>query len=82
MHSASNGTSRDGGKNLVQPTNAVVQKKRIFDAIAASSIISNNSGVETSRSAATWTIHDLMCFLENKQMTSCSQEEARLLIQV
>jgi hypothetical protein len=66
----------------MQPTSTVVQKKRIFDAIAASSIISNSSGVETSRSAATWTINELIHFLENKQMTPCTEKEARILIQV
>lgn len=79
---ASNGTSKNGGQNFMQITNTVIQKKRIFDAIAASSIISNSSGVETSRSAATWTINDVINFVENKQMTSCTEEEARILIQV
>lgn len=74
--------NKNGGFNVSQSINAVVQKKRIFDAIAASSIICNSTGVETSNSAATWSLHDLIFFLENKQMTSCTEEEARLIIQV
>lgn len=75
-------TTKNGGSNLVQSINSIVQKKRIFDAIAASSIISNSTGVETSKTAATWSVHDLINFIENKQMMLCTEEEAQTLIEV
>lgn len=75
-------TNKNGGLNFLQPTSVAVQKKRIFDAIAASSIISNGTGVETSKSAATWSTHDLINFITNKQMGSCTEEEARTIIRV
>lgn len=78
----SNINNKNGGSGFLQPTNATVQKKRIFDAIAASSIISNGTGVETSKSAATWSVNDVVNFLVNKQMTPCTEEEALELIQV
>lgn len=78
----SSSINRNIGQNFVQPIDATVQKKRIFDAIAASSIISNCTGVETSQSAATWSVNDLMHFLESRQMITCTEDEARMLIQV
>lgn len=68
--------------NKINGANVIVQKKRIFDAIAASSIISNSTGVETSKAATTWTVHDLMNFIENKQLMSCTEEEAQMIIEV
>jgi len=78
----SSSINRNIGHNFVRTIDATTQKKRIFDAIAASSIISNCTGVETSQSAATWSINDLINFLENKQMVTCTEDEARILIQV
>jgi len=70
------------GNNCVQPIDATIQKKRIFDAIAASSIISNCTGVETSQSAATWSINVLINFLQSRQMVPCTEDDAKILIQV
>lgn len=74
--------NKNGGPIIVQPNNTAVQKKRIFDAIAASSIISNGTGVETSKSAATWSATDLTNFIVNRQLGSCTEEKARAIIQV
>ncbi|XP_050529538.1 uncharacterized protein LOC126899057 isoform X2 [Daktulosphaira vitifoliae] len=61
--------------------NTSVQKKRIFDAIAASSIVSNCAGVETFKPVAAWSMGDFLNFMENKQMTPCTEKEARHIIQ-
>lgn len=79
---AINTINKNGGPNFLQPNNPTVQKKRIFDAIAASSIISNGTGVETSKSAATWSTNDLVNFIVNRQLGSCTEGKARTLIQV
>lgn len=78
----SSSINRQIGHNIAQPIDAKTQKKRIFDAIAASSIISNCTGVETSQSAATWSVNDLINFMETRQMVTCTEDEARTLIQV
>lgn len=59
----------------------VQQKKKVFDAIAASSIISNCAGVDTSKSQVI-TLTNFVKFLETKQMEHRSEEEVRELIQV
>jgi len=78
----SSSINRNIGHIVVQPIDAKTQKKRIFDAIAASSIIYNCTGVETSQSAATWSVHDIINFMETRQMVTCTEDEARTLIQV
>lgn len=59
----------------------VQQKKKIFDAIAASSIISNCAGVDTSKSQVI-TLANFMNFLETKQMEHRTEDEVKELIQV
>ncbi|XP_046688497.1 uncharacterized protein LOC124374291 isoform X3 [Homalodisca vitripennis] len=56
------------------------QKKKIFDAIAASSIISNCAGVDTSKSQVI-TLPNFVKFLETKQMEHRTEEEVKELIQ-
>jgi len=55
-------------------------KKKIFDAIAAASIVSNCAGVDTSKSQVI-TVANFTKFLETRQMESHSEEEIRMLIQ-
>ncbi len=59
----------------------MVQKKKIFDAITAASIISNSAGVDTSRSQII-TLSNFRKFLETKQFESLSEPETITLIQV
>ncbi|XP_065340527.1 uncharacterized protein LOC135939859 isoform X4 [Cloeon dipterum] len=55
-------------------------KKKIFDAIAAASIVSNCAGVDTSKSQVI-TLASFCKFLETKQMEQHSEEEVKALIQ-
>nr|XP_045618556.1 uncharacterized protein LOC123770570 isoform X4 [Procambarus clarkii] len=55
------------------------QKKKIFDAIAAASIVTNCAGVESSKSQVI-TMLELRRFLEEHQGESRSEEELRILL--
>ncbi|VVC34658.1 Hypothetical protein CINCED_3A005174 [Cinara cedri] len=82
-----NNTTRSHNPRIVKPpvplTKRTIERRRIFDAIAASSIMCNSSGVETSNMAATWTLRNLMYFLQVKQLQSPEsvEIEARMIIQ-
>lgn len=58
-----------------------VQKKKIFDAIATASIISNSAGIDTSRSQII-TLSNFSKFLESKQFEKLSEAEVIALIHV
>ena len=62
-------------------SSANLQKKKIFDAIAAASIVSNCAGVDTSKSQVI-TLPTFSKFLETRQMEQHSEEEVKALIQV
>lgn len=57
------------------------EKKVIYDAISAASIISNCAGVDTSKSKVI-TLGSFSKFLETKQLEALSEEEVKSLIQV
>ncbi|KAJ9590133.1 hypothetical protein L9F63_016745 [Diploptera punctata] len=57
-----------------------LQKKKIFDAIAAASIVSNCAGVDTSKSQVI-TLATFVKFLETRQMEQHSEDEVKTLIQ-
>nr|CAD7572887.1 unnamed protein product [Timema californicum] len=61
-------------------SSANLQKKKIFDAIAAASIVANCAGVDTSKSQMI-TLATFTKFLETRQMELRSEEEVRSLIQ-
>lgn len=58
-----------------------IQKKKIFDAIATASIISNSAGIDTSRSQII-TLSNFSKFLETKQLERLSEAEVIALIRV
>lgn len=58
-----------------------MQKKKIFDAIATSSIVTNCAGVDTSKSQVI-TLNNFAKFLETKQLEQHTEEEVKELIQV
>ncbi|XP_011137962.1 1-phosphatidylinositol 4,5-bisphosphate phosphodiesterase epsilon-1 [Harpegnathos saltator] len=60
-------------------TNVNLQKKQIFDAVAASSIVDNCSGVETSKSQVI-TLATFTKFLESRQQEKLSDENIKALI--
>jgi phosphatidylinositol phospholipase C epsilon len=62
-------------------SSANLQKKKIFDAIAAASIVSNCAGVDTSKSQVI-TLATFVKFLETRQMEQHSEDEVKALIQV
>lgn len=62
-------------------TNVNLQKKQIFDAVAASSIVDNCSGVETSKSQVI-TLATFTKFLESRQQEKLSDENIKALIKV
>jgi phosphatidylinositol phospholipase C epsilon len=62
-------------------SSANLQKKKIFDAIAAASIVSNCAGVDTSKSQVI-TLPTFVKFLETRQMEQHSEDEVKALIQV
>ncbi|KAG8224032.1 hypothetical protein J437_LFUL001109 [Ladona fulva] len=62
------------------PGLAALKKKKIFDAIAAASIVSNCAGIDTSRSQVI-TLATFTKFLETRQMEHHTEEEVKSLIQ-
>lgn len=62
-------------------TSSNLQKKQIFDAVAASSIVDNCSGVETSKSQVI-TLATFTKFLESRQQEKLSDENIKTLIKV
>jgi hypothetical protein len=62
-------------------SSANLQKKKIFDAIAAASIVSNCAGVDTSKSQVI-TLATFVKFLETRQMEQHTEDEVKALIQV
>lgn len=62
-------------------TSGTLQKKKIFDAIAAASIVSNCAGVDTSKSQVI-TLATFSKFLETRQMEQRTEEEIKSLVQV
>lgn len=59
-----------------------VQKKKIFDVIATSSIVSNCAhGVDTSKSQVI-TLNNFSKFLETKQLEQLTEDDVKDLIQV
>lgn len=62
-------------------TGSNLQKKQIFDAVAAASIINNCSGVDTSKSQVI-TLATFTKFLESRQQEKLSDDEIKALIKV
>jgi phosphatidylinositol phospholipase C epsilon len=62
-------------------SSANLQKKKIFDAIASASIVSNCAGVDTSKSQVI-TLATFAKFLETRQMEQHTEDEVKALIQV
>lgn len=62
-------------------TSSNLQKKQIFDAVAAASIVNNCSGVDTSKSQVI-TLATFTKFLESRQQEKLSDEEIKALIKV
>ncbi|XP_020282205.1 1-phosphatidylinositol 4,5-bisphosphate phosphodiesterase epsilon-1-like [Pseudomyrmex gracilis] len=60
-------------------TSSNLQRKQIFDAVAAASIINNCSGVDTSKSQVI-TLATFTKFLESRQQEKLSDEEIKALI--
>lgn len=58
-----------------------LQKKQIFDAIAAASIVNNCSGVDTSKSQVI-TLATFKKFLETRQLEKLNDEQIKSLIKV
>ncbi|RZF45196.1 hypothetical protein LSTR_LSTR009967 [Laodelphax striatellus] len=72
--------TRNSSADLNECRNTPVQqKKKIFDAITASSVISNCAGVDTSKSQVI-TLSNFAKFLETKQMETFTEDEVRDLI--
>jgi phosphatidylinositol phospholipase C epsilon len=61
--------------------NSAIEKKKIYDAIAAASIMSNSAGVDTSRSQVI-TLNNFSKFLETKQCERLVEAEVIELIHV
>lgn len=62
-------------------TGSNLQKKQIFDAVAAASIVNNCSGVDTSKSQVI-TLATFTKFLESRQQEKLNDEEIKALIKV
>jgi len=62
-------------------TGSNLQKKQIFDAVAAASIVNNCSGVDTSKSQVI-TLATFTKFLESRQQEKMSDDEIKALIKV
>lgn len=62
-------------------TSSNLQKKQIFDAVAAASIVNNCSGVDTSKSQVI-TLATFTKFLESRQQEKLSDEEIKTLVKV
>lgn len=62
-------------------TGSNLQKKQIFDAVAAASIVNNCSGVDTSKSQVI-TLATFTKFLESRQQEKLSDDEIKVLIKV
>lgn len=62
-------------------TDAQCAQKKIFDAIAASSILNNCAGIDTS-STQVITVSTLKKFLETRQMETRTEDEVRVIIKV
>lgn len=62
-------------------SSSAIQKKKIYDAIATASIISNSAGVDTSRSQII-TLSNFSKFLETKQFERMTEAEVIKLIHV
>jgi phosphatidylinositol phospholipase C epsilon len=62
-------------------TSSNLQKKQIFDAVAAASIVNNCSGVDTSKSQVI-TLATFTKFLESRQQEKLTDEEIKALIKV
>lgn len=62
-------------------TGSNLQKKQIFDAVAAASIVNNCSGVDTSKSQVI-TLATFTKFLESRQQEKLSDDEIKALIKV
>lgn len=74
--------TRNSSADLMEYKNTPIQqKKKVFDAIASSSIISNCAGVDTLKSQVI-TLPNFIKFLETKQMEHRSEDEVREFIQV
>lgn len=74
--------TRNSSSDLMDYKNTPAQhKKQIFDAITVSSIISNCTGVDTSKSQVI-TLANFTKFLETKQMEQRTEDQVRELIQV
>lgn len=62
-------------------TGSNLQKKQIFDAVAAASIVNNCSGVDTSKSQVI-TLATFTKFLESRQQEKLNDDEIKALIKV
>ncbi|XP_075223466.1 1-phosphatidylinositol 4,5-bisphosphate phosphodiesterase epsilon-1-like isoform X4 [Lycorma delicatula] len=72
--------TRNSSADLMEYKNTPAQqKKKIFDAITASSIICNCAGVDTSKSQVI-TLANFQKFLESKQMEQYTEDEVKDLI--
>ncbi|XP_076673578.1 1-phosphatidylinositol 4,5-bisphosphate phosphodiesterase epsilon-1 isoform X1 [Andrena cerasifolii] len=60
-------------------TSSNLQKKQVFDAVAAASIVNNCSGVDTSKSQVI-TLATFSKFLESRQQEKLSDEEVKALV--
>nr|XP_024217236.1 1-phosphatidylinositol 4,5-bisphosphate phosphodiesterase epsilon-1 [Halyomorpha halys] len=73
--------TRNSSADLMDYRNTpAMQKKKIFDAIATSSIVTNCAGVDTSKSQVI-TLSNFAKFLETKQLEQHTEEEVKELIQ-
>ncbi|KAF6199527.1 hypothetical protein GE061_007553 [Apolygus lucorum] len=73
--------TRNSSADLLDYKNTpAMQKKKIFDAIATSSIVSNCAGVDTSKSQVI-TMSNFAKFLETKQLEQRTEDEVKDLIQ-
>lgn len=62
-------------------TSSNLQKKQIFDAVAAASIVNNCSGVDTSKSQVI-TLATFTKFLESRQQEKLTDDEIKALVKV
>ncbi|XP_073996296.1 uncharacterized protein isoform X2 [Rhodnius prolixus] len=73
--------TRNSSADLLDYKNTpAMQKKKIFDAIATSSIVTNCAGVDTSKSQVIM-LNNFAKFLETKQLEQHTEEEVKELIQ-
>ena len=62
-------------------TSSNLQKKQVFDAVAAASIVNNCSGVDTSKSQVI-TLATFTKFLESRQQEKLTDDEIKALVKV